>query len=195
MEENIVENIRIERLTRIHGLRFIAVWVNKLMVYLGKLLFKWGYLSEITEVDSLTGLFTRNFFERWSEVIMAQALRVEIPLSFVMIDLDGLKKTNDQDGHKAGDKLIRRMARSLVRHTRKSDVVIRLGGDEFVVILWNCNYEGALKIMEKHLARMEKKEVNFSFGICEWRKGSNVAAVMREADELMYEMKRERKRK
>lgn len=195
MEENIVEQIRVDKLNRIHGFRFLAVAVNKLMVSLGKRLYKWGYLSEITETDALTGLFNRNFYERWIDIIVSMAERADVGLAIVVIDVNFLKKKNDLEGHAAGDRMLKRMARSLVKHARKSDVIIRLGGDEFLAVLWDCGYENASKIMNKQVSRLKKKEIYFSFGIAEWKKGKKITEVVHEADQKMYGMKAVDKRK
>lgn len=184
MEENIVEQIRVDR----------SGWIDRLMVSLGKFLYKRGYLSEIAETDALTGLLNRNFYERWIGVIMSQAERVGVGLAFVMIDVDFLKKTNDLEGHSVGDRMLKKLARNLTAHARKSDIVIRFGGDEFLFVLWNCNYKNAIKIMKKQLAGMEKKGISFSFGVSEWKKGKDVSGVIHDADQQMYGMKRKRKR-
>ena len=193
-DENIVEQIRINRLSKIYGFRFLASGVNGLMQSMAKMLYKQGYLSEMTDTDKLTGLFNRNFYERWVEVILAQAERVSIPVSFVMIDMNLLKKTNDTEGHAAGDRMLKKLARSLTAHARKSDVAIRLGGDEFLLILWDCDMTNASKVMEKQLISLEKRDVSFGYGISEWHKGRKLAKVIKEADGLMYEMKRASKK-
>jgi len=61
MDENIVDKIRVERLQKIHGSLFLAKWINRLVMKLGNFLYERGYLSEIVEIDALTGLFNRNF--------------------------------------------------------------------------------------------------------------------------------------
>jgi len=194
MEENIVDEIRIERLSRVHGSRILAVWVNKLMVKLGKYLYEHDYLSEIAETDALTGLFNRNFFERWGEVISSQAKRSGALLALVMVDLDGLKVTNDSEGHLAGDKMIKAITKEFLVKARKSDVVIRMGGDEFLLILWSCSYDSAVALMEKHLVRAQKKGYGFSYGVAMREDKKRMADVLEEADKRMYEMKAKNKK-
>jgi diguanylate cyclase (GGDEF)-like protein len=193
VKEDIVGQIRIEELQKKHGVRFLAVLTNRVALWLGQKLYERGFLSEITEKDALTGLYNRNFFERWSKVIMAQAERVGAKLSLVFVDVDGLKIANDRDGHQAGDRLLRRVGKSLAKHVRQSDLVVRLGGDEFVAILWNCDVEGACRMMEKQVKRMKKKEIGFSYGVSMWEKGKSLEKMMAEADSLMYEMKKKKK--
>jgi|GEM_PF-2301021 diguanylate cyclase (GGDEF)-like protein len=195
MEENIVNEIRIERLSRVHGFRAVAVWINRLMVRLGKYLYDHDYLSEIAETDALTGLFNRNFFERWGEVISSQAKRSGASLAIVMVDIDNLKVTNDSDGHLAGDKMIKVVAKEFLSKARKSDVVIRLGGDEFLLLLWKCSYENAVVLMDKHLTCIEKKGYVFSYGVAMREDKKRIADVLDLADERMYEMKVRNKKK
>ncbi len=194
-EENLIDQIRIDRLKQIYGVKFLAVIANKVMLSLSGLLYKWGYLGELTETDALTGLFNRNFYERWVEIILAQAERVNVPVSFVMIDMDGLKTINDKQGHAAGDKLLRKLAKELSTNARKSDIVIRLGGDEFLQIFWDCDEANAIMAMSKRLSTSEKNGIGFSFGVSEWKKGGSMSQVVAEADKKMYEMKRVRKKK
>jgi len=126
-------------------------------------------------------------------VIADQAKRSETPLSLVMIDLDDLKLVNDTHGHGVGDKMIKTVSKVFLGSTRKSDVVIRLGGDEFVLFLWNCNRGNSTKKMEKIQAKVEKKGYGFSFGVAVFDGESSPVEVMKEADEMMYRMKRLRK--
>ena len=60
------------------------------------------------------------------------------------LDVDRLKRVNDECGHAAGDALLKAIAGFLLRQTRASDLVGRLGGDEFAVVLWNLSEADAL---------------------------------------------------
>jgi diguanylate cyclase (GGDEF)-like protein len=65
---------------------------------------------------------------------MARAERYGTPLSILLVDLDGLKRLNDRDGHQAGDDALLLLARALREGCRSADVGARWGGDEFVVL-------------------------------------------------------------
>lgn len=190
MKEDLVEQIQVGELQKKYRLKFLARWAKRFFEFLGRKLYEKGYLSEITEKDVLTGLYNRNFLERWFGVIVSQAERVGANLSLVMIDVNDLKKINDRGGHREGDKLLRRMGRSLARHARLSDLVIRLGGDEFAMVLWNCDQDGAETMMKKQVARLKKKEIGVCYGVALWRKGQSLSGVVAEADEKMYRMKK-----
>jgi len=82
--------------------------------------------------DQLTGLYNRHFFE-------AELKRLDtdrnLPFTIAMIDVNGLKLTNDAFGHEAGDQLLQRVAQVLKQECRTDDIISRVGGDEFVVLL------------------------------------------------------------
>lgn len=167
---------------------------NILLSSLAKYLYSHGYLSGYVDVDALTGVFNRSYYEKEVPKMVAQAKRTNTDLVVVVVDLDGLKKENDRNGHDAGDKLINGLARLLVKQVRGSDVVIRIGGDEFLVVLWNSELSGAKKLMEKIFKTGRDKEISFSYGLALVKKGVNIKKRIVEADKNMYAMKRERKK-
>jgi len=82
--------------------------------------------------DQLTGLYNRRFFEE--EQIRLDTER-NYPLTLAMLDVNGLKLTNDAFGHIAGDSLLKIVADVLTRECRADDIIARIGGDEFVILL------------------------------------------------------------
>ena len=84
--------------------------------------------------DRMTGLYNRSFFDE--ELKRLDTAR-QLPLSFIIGDVNGLKLANDAFGHQAGDKLLITIARIIGESTRKEDIVCRWGGDEF------CRYFAA----------------------------------------------------
>jgi diguanylate cyclase (GGDEF)-like protein/PAS domain S-box-containing protein/putative nucleotidyltransferase with HDIG domain len=82
--------------------------------------------------DELTGLYNRRFYEE--ELSRLDSPR-NIPLSFVIGDVNGLKLVNDSLGHAMGDLLLRKVAAILRAQCRSDDIVARLGGDEFAILL------------------------------------------------------------
>lgn len=96
--------------------------------------------------DKLTDLYNRAYFD---EILEKLDNNEEFPYCLIMGDINGLKKTNDLFGHKAGDKLIQIVAEILKKSCRESDIVARIGGDEFAIILPKCSMYTAKKICDR----------------------------------------------
>lgn len=92
-------------------------------------------LSQRAQIDGLTGLWNRAFFDqRWKEEV-SRCARHGHPLSVAIIDIDHFKSINDGFGHPAGDAVIQGVSRLIQREVRAADVACRYGGEEFVVIM------------------------------------------------------------
>lgn len=91
-------------------------------------------VRRLSLTDELTGLHNRRSFFLLADQLMRSARRNDQSCVLFFIDLDGLKKTNDDHGHEAGDLAIVAAAQVLKAAFRDSDVVARIGGDEFVVL-------------------------------------------------------------
>ena len=92
-------------------------------------------------LDSLTGLYNRRCGEQRLADEVARTQRNGLPLTIIMLDLNGLKDVNDKYGHAAGDELIKFFATRLNKAIRGSDLAVRLGGDEFLLLLPECKPE------------------------------------------------------
>lgn len=100
-------------------------------------------LAQRAQIDGLTGLWNRAFFDRrWGEE-HSRAVRHPRPLSVAMIDLDQFKSINDNFGHPAGDAVLQGVAKVLLRELRSSDILCRYGGEEFVLIMPDTAPENA----------------------------------------------------
>lgn len=92
-------------------------------------------LARVARTDNLTGLPNRQAFEEaFAHYQAVHARHPERPLSLFMLDLNGLKHTNDHYGHEAGDALLNGMAQLLLTHCRQDEQIFRIGGDEFVLL-------------------------------------------------------------
>lgn len=106
--------------------------------------------------DHLTDLYNRRFFEE--ELLRLDTLR-NLPLSIIMIDVNGLKLTNDAFGHETGDRLLKKVAGIMKKECRNDDIVARLGGDEFSVILPKTDAVQAKLIMDRITGSADKENL------------------------------------
>ena len=114
---------------------YLAVSTPLVFSLLGRVLGRHAdRLAALSRTDPLTGLANaRAFYPRVAREI-ERATRSRLPLSLLLIDLDGLKRLNDRHGHAAGDRALRRIGRAIRGEMRSIDLGARLGGDEFGII-------------------------------------------------------------
>ncbi|HEV8652675.1 MAG TPA: sensor domain-containing diguanylate cyclase [Actinomycetes bacterium] len=140
--------------------------------------------------DPLTGVGNRRAWDHIFDAEEARCRRYGSPASLVSVDLDELKRTNDDRGHVAGDALLRRTAQVIVATKRASDVVARLGGDEFGVLAVECDEAAAAALAERIRAALERAGIRASVGHATRRPGVGLARAWDEADAAMYAVKR-----
>jgi diguanylate cyclase (GGDEF)-like protein len=150
---------------------------------------------KLAALDQLTGLYNRRSGEQRLADEIARSLRYGRPLTLLMLDLDGLKQTNDRLGHAAGDLLIKTFSERLQRAIRGSDLAVRLGGDEFMVMLPECRAEEVRHVLlrlEGGSASYEGQHVpcRFSRGWVDYRPGETANEFMKRADDALYANKR-----
>lgn len=147
--------------------------------------------------DLLTGLKNRNAYESDAEhldVMLKRNLRYNI--SCIAVDADNLKRTNDQEGHAAGDLLLQTIAEVLKKAFPKNLGIYRIGGDEFTILLtYRSKTELRLVLEEvvKSLAahRFQNLAIfSFSYGISDSTEFRTLAALTAQADAEMYNMKK-----
>jgi diguanylate cyclase (GGDEF)-like protein len=106
-------------------------------------------LAQRAQIDGLTGLWNRAFFDRrWHEEY-ARSQRHSHPLAVAMIDIDHFKGVNDAHGHPMGDSVLQGVARILRRELRQSDLPCRYGGEEFVLVMPDTNAHDAAVMCER----------------------------------------------
>jgi diguanylate cyclase (GGDEF)-like protein len=161
--------------------------------------------SRKASIDALTGLLNR---ARFDEVIAHEVKRSQrmddIPLTLVVFDLDDFKKINDDGGHLIGDYYLVEFAAILREVTRDTDFVFRTGGDEFTVLLVGEQENGELPYVsrvQEAIARWNaNKDRPHSYTMAASTGAAclndfkyNVDKCITQADERMYQNKRERK--
>lgn len=107
-------------------------------------------LQRLTNVDGLTGLSNRRYFDECLDAEWKRSTRGQNSLAVLMIDIDFFKEYNDTYGHLAGDEALQRVAEVLQKSSgRSTDLVARFGGEEFVIMLPITDLAGAQLIAEK----------------------------------------------
>ena len=137
------------------------------------------YLRQMALTDVLTGLPNRRHALEHLAQLWSESQRHGLPLSCIMIDADGFKQVNDTYGHEAGDRLLCEVARTLRENTRQEDTVCRLGGDEFLILCRGTGLDGARRLAENLLARVNALRVPTGTG--EWRGNLSMGVAEREA--------------
>ena len=145
-----------------------------------------AYLEKLSYRDMLTGLYNRN---RYIERLEAYKQVQDQQIGAIYIDLNGLKKVNDEQGHRAGDELIVRAAGTIAGIFAED--AYRVGGDEFVVILLDVSREEFARKTEQLRRQMQENSVDASNGGVWQASTENLENLLRRADENMY---REKKR-
>lgn len=105
-------------------------------------------LRTLASKDSMTGLMNRQSFTTSFQQTALEMQRLKLPLSFILFDIDYLKKINESLGHSNGDKIIMDIARMSKQSVRGSDLLCRWGGEQFALLLRRCELEQAYKVAE-----------------------------------------------
>jgi diguanylate cyclase (GGDEF)-like protein/PAS domain S-box-containing protein len=154
--------------------------------------------------DDLTGLFNRRGLLKQAAPYFDFARRQKEKLLLLFIDLDGMKKINDEFGHNEGDNALIQTAQILNRSFRSSDIIARLGGDEFTVLVTDltANKEDAITRLNDNLKAYNASEecshkLAFSIGVAtlEPERMTCFEELLEQADQAMYEQKRMKRRR
>lgn len=159
-----------------------------------------GLLATRAQLDGLTGLWNRRFFDDRLAAQLAGAARARRPLSMVIADVDRFKGINDTYGHPFGDRVLQAVGESLAGHVRLGDLVCRLGGEEFGIILPDTTPEDAIHAAERLRAAVRATvitgprgpvPVTASFGVAGCIPGPDLTPVQlyTAADEGLYAAK------
>ena len=193
------------------------VWVHcllsKVMNETGQIQIE-GVLFNVTErVEAISAIAYEADHDKLTGLLRGQAAKDEFEhamasyddmrASFLFLDLDGFKQTNDTYGHKAGDEGLAITSGRLLACVRDTDIVCRLGGDEFLIILIDCPNEMVIQITKNIITSIQKNiaidngvgiNIGVSIGIAHLDDNFNdFEALTQSADEAMYEVKKQGK--
>jgi diguanylate cyclase (GGDEF)-like protein len=158
-------------------------------------------LRYMANYDRLSGLPNRVMFHDRLVHALAKAQRFDRKIALLFVDLDRFKGINDSLGHQVGDRVLRRIAKRLVRCVRNCDTVARLGGDEFTVILEEVeDTDKVVAVAERILETLSDPlfiddydlQLTCSVGIALFPDdGSDAEMLLQNADTAMYRGKKE----
>jgi diguanylate cyclase (GGDEF)-like protein len=158
-------------------------------------------MKAIAVRDQLTGLLNRRGFNEQCEKIYALARRRDLPVAFILTDIDKFKMINDKFGHEAGDQALRHFTRLLQVSRRREDVLSRIGGEEFALILPGATLESAIKVADVLRGRVEIAPLTYkgksipmtaSFGVATLSPADTaITDVIVRADKALYRSKRD----
>jgi len=157
-------------------------------------------LAHLAHFDALTGLPNRVLKRDRLSQAMAQALRRELKLALVFLDLDGFKSINDKFSHQAGDHLLMTLAQRMKQVLREGDTLARIGGDEFAAVLVDLNQDSDCEPLLQRLLEAASEPVLFegdvlqvsaSIGVALYPQNQEIGAekLMHCADMAMYRAK------
>lgn len=187
-----------------HPVNLASALIQSLVVPLGTLalLVAWREEAERelqlqASTDALTGLLNRRAFTHHALEAMAAGQRHPERMALMLIDLDGFKRINDQQGHARGDQALQLVSEVLQAQRRSGDLVGRYGGEEFCVLLRRAGADEGLAFDARLRAALQSAaqhqlgfDLNFSSGLAEWPGAhATLDTWLRQADLAMYQAK------
>ncbi|WP_422484594.1 PAS domain S-box protein [Gudongella sp. DL1XJH-153] len=139
--------------------------------------------------DHLTGIYNRRYFEEELERLDVDS---NLPLSVIVIDVNGLILINDAFGHNKGDEILIKSAQAIKNSLKADEIVSRVGGDEFSIILPKCGKNKVSKIIEKIKESIDKESeegIPFSLAIgfdTKVESKESMSEVLKKAESRMY---------
>ncbi len=161
-----------------------------------------AYLYEMATTDMMTRLKIHHFFQAALIEERERAVKHNVPLSLIMMDIDHFKNFNDQYGHTCGDSVLIRVARIIMDNVRQLDIAARYGGEEFAVILPGTELDEARVVAERIRKSVEEStvfcdgrslSVTISLGVTQFdpQRDRDNRGLIERADKALYASKQE----
>ncbi len=159
-----------------------------------------GQARHLALHDGLTGLANRSLFMDRVAHAMDRGRRGGASTAVLFLDVDAFKSINDQHGHGFGDEILRRVARLIDESTRATDTAARIGGDEFAILIEDVDDPADVHAVAERLQALLSRplempdgdiQVRVSMGVAFQDDGVGPDALVRSADDAMYESKRQ----
>jgi len=194
--DQVLTEVSQQRATYVYVFVTMAIVLSVLGYFVGR---QADRLAVLSATDALTRLPNRRALRHRLEQEVRRAERYRTPISLLFADVDGLKRINDEHGHKAGDEAIRGIAAAITATLRTSDLGARWGGDEFAMVLPNADADAAQHSAERLVAHMAQQEggagnqVTVSVGIATFdpsqARSTSVEQLEQYADRALYAAK------
>lgn len=158
-------------------------------------------MKELSITDPVTGLYNRRYLEERFTEELHRSGRYGLAFSLALLDVDDFKLFNDTEGHLAGDKVLRDVARIFHRNSRVNDVVCRFGGEEFAVLMPQTAKTEAFLVAERirnnirdtlseGWGKYPHRAVTVSMGIASFPEdGETTTELLKNADTALYRAK------
>lgn len=183
-------------------LMFSVSIVVALLVYLNRK--RYYKIKFFSEYDPLTKTLNRRAGYTQIQKLIYKNERREVAFTLCFLDVNGLKKVNDNLGHEYGDELLLTVCDTIKLNIRKEDFLIRQGGDEFIIVFSGTHLEEAEKIWRRIASQFDEINktsnssyiVSVSHGMVEYSSGSTIKIddLIQLADDKMYAEKEIMKR-
>ena len=160
-------------------------------------------LQLLYDKDPMTGLYNRFGYENKALPLYQESLRNDSAMMVMFVDINYMKRINDQFGHIHGDNAIKTVAESIKVNAKEGWIAVRFGGDEFLIIAPNCDEKEAIETREKILDFLEGRnndgsqpyKISASCGYVVTDpvhgRDNSLQEYIKEADQLMYAIKQE----
>ncbi|MBC8065166.1 MAG: sensor domain-containing diguanylate cyclase [Chlorobia bacterium] len=151
--------------------------------------------------DALTGIANHRHLQEFLHQRVLEAARTGQELGVIMLDVDHFRSFNEEEGHDAGDEVLRLVADSMKACVRPYDLAARYGGEEFTVVMPGSSEQTTLAVAERIRQRVESlaymtrsgrdRHITVSLGCaCYPNRGVDAADILKAADVALFEAKR-----
>lgn len=160
-------------------------------------------IEQQSMTDQLTGIANRRRYEQYSAAKWSEAVRLHIPISICMFDIDRFKVYNDTFGHPAGDKVIAAVAQTAASNLQRStDFLARYGGEEFVALVMGDSSQQIFGHLQKIRQEVENLHISHDPSVAQWvtvsiggvtvipERGSDYGFYLKIADTILYDAKK-----
>ena len=157
-------------------------------------------LRSLMSRDSLTQLLNHGECQQQLRLALLRAQRYGQNLCVAMVDIDHFKAINDRLGHARGDHVLKSTARLMTLCLRRTDLIARYGGEEFLLVLPDTDLDNARHIADSlrqryaafnHGQQDQPLHASISIGLADYPAHSSPQALLRAADQALYQAKRE----